>query len=324
MRRRYRRASPLDLVYLVLGFGLLVGGSLWLDRRGAVVTARIEGKHERVRVGVDPTGAWDRYYDAATALRLPDCTTAQARVSVPRERYDALQPGDSIAVRYLPELPFLARTADRTTASIAWEFARRVAEVPILVWVIGGIVGLWTAARIGAPVVLATGVAWTAAAFPLLFAPKAQAEPSGEPAMARVTNVTAITKSPSYNSGHRHSSWSRTSTYRRLAIPYQVIELALPRPGGRDTVLAVDAVDSGSVAGLAFGAVLPVRVDPLVPREAKLVGGTRHFVQRNRYHFLIPAVGCGILGTLAGLGYRHRRRRVAANPSWTDITNHLT
>jgi hypothetical protein len=74
-------------------------------------------------------------------------------------------------------------------------------------------------------------------------------------------------------------------------------------------VLAVDAVDSGSVAGLEHGVALPVRLDPSSPRDAQLAGGTRRFVEANRYHFLIPVIGCGLLGTLAGLTYRWRRRK---------------
>jgi hypothetical protein len=68
-------------------------------------------------------------------------------------------------------------------------------------------------------------------------------------------------------------------------------------------------VDSGSVAGLTHGAGLPVRLDPATPREAQLAGGTRRFVEANRYHFLVPVIGFGILGTLAGLTYRWRRRK---------------
>jgi hypothetical protein len=87
----------------------------------------------------------------------------------------------------------------------------------------------------------------------------------------------------------------------------------VPVRGGRDTVLAVDAVDSGSVAGLAHGAIVPVRLDPAAPREARMAGGTRRFVEANRYHFLIPVIGFGILGTLAALTFRWRRQKRQAN-----------
>jgi hypothetical protein len=122
-----------------------------------------------------------------------------------------------------------------------------------------------------------------------------------------VGGVTLVDKSPgrAYRSTH-----SRIGGFnRRLEVPYQVVELLVPVRGGRDTVLAVDAVDSGSVNGLAHGARLPVRLDPASPRDAQLAGGTRRFLEANRYHFLIPVLGCGILGTFAGLGYRWRRRK---------------
>ena len=82
-------------------------------------------------------------------------------------------------------------------------------------------------------------------------------------------------------------------------------------------MLAVDAVDSGSVAALAAGVVLPVRLNPATPRDAQLAGGTRRFVEANRYHFLIPVIGCAILGTLAGLTYRWRRRKRQATDALT-------
>lgn len=74
----------------------------------------------------------------------------------------------------------------------------------------------------------------------------------------------------------------RSDAFRRLEVPYQVVQLAVPVQGGGDTVLAVDAVDSGSVAGLAFGALLPVRLEPAAPREALIDGGTQRFVEANR------------------------------------------
>ena len=96
---------------------------------------------------------------------------------------------------------------------------------------------------------------------------------------------------------------------RRLEIPYEVVELQVPSPRGGDTVLAVDAVDSGSVKGLAHGARVPVRLDPVAPHDARLAGGTRRFAEANRYHFVGPVFGFVILGTLAASGYAWRRSR---------------
>jgi hypothetical protein len=99
---------------------------------------------------------------------------------------------------------------------------------------------------------------------------------------------------------------------RRLDQPYQIVEFRYIVPGWRDSVQAVDAVDSASVAGLAFGATLPVRYDPAAPREARLAQGTRTFHERNRYHLMVSYIGVGVVGMLVAWGAQSRRKRKAA------------
>jgi hypothetical protein len=300
--------SRLELFYTGVIVALLLGGSVYLDRKGVPVTGRVTDKQERIVVGHEPSGQWRRYYEVATAFELPDGGRSQATVRVPIERYDGLRVGDPIEVRYLPQFPLLARTSDRSTASVASELAWGLAGISILVWLLGGFLVLWVAARLGTIPVLVAGAAWIAAAYPLLFSPPTRERPRPAAATAQVRGITLIDKSPSRVSRTR----SRASRFnRRLEIPYQVVELSVPIPGGRDTVIAVDAVDSGSVAGLSHGAQLPVRLDPAAPREAQLAGGSRQFVEANRYHFRIPVLGCGLLGMLAALAYRWRRKRRA-------------
>lgn len=303
--------SRLELFYALIIMALLLGGSVYLDRKGVPVTGRVTEKHEQIVVGHEPSGDWRRYYEVVTAFDLPDGGRSQAAVRVPVERYDVLRVGDPIEVRYLPQFPLLARTSDRSTASVVSELAWGLAGIPILVWLVGGFLALWVAARLGTIPVLVAGGAWIAASYPLLFSPPTRDRPRPSPATAQVRGITLIDKSPSRVS----SSRSRTSRFnRRLEIPYQVVELRVPVAGGRDTVLAVDAVDSGSVAGLAHGAELPVHLDPAEPREAQLAGGTRRFVEANRYHFGIPVLGFGLLGMLAALTYRWRRKRRTGTP----------
>jgi hypothetical protein len=306
MPRRRRRVGRLELFYVTVLIGLLVGGSLWLDRNGVPVTGRVTAKQERILVGHEPSGDWDRYHEVGAAFEAPGSGPSQATVRVSPERYETLRIGDPIELRYLPQFPLLARTTDRSTASVARELAWGLVGIPILLWLAGGFLALWIAARMGTIPVLAAGVTWLAAAYPLLFSPPSREGSRPAEALAEVRGLTLVNKSPSRLSRTRR----HTSRFnRRLEVPYHVVELAVPVPGGRDTVLAVDAVDSGSVRGLAHGALLPVRLDPAAPREAQLAGGTRRFVEANRYHFLVPVVGCGILGTLAALLYRGRRRK---------------
>ena len=306
MSRRHRRLGRFAKVSMLLITGLLVGGSLWLDRHGAHVTGRVAAKHERIAVEHLPWGSWDRHYEVAAAFDRPSGGRSRATLRVPPERYDSLRLGDTIELRYLPQLPWLARTADRSTLDPLREFAWDLMSIPLVAWVMIGVAALWAATRMGMVPVVVVGAAWIAAAAPLLFSPPSRGQPRQARATATVWDVTPVTKSP--RSGHstrRH----RTSTNRRLDVPYQVVELLVPTRGGTDTVLAVDAVDSGSVAGLAHGALLPVRLDPAVPREAQLAGGTRRFVEANRYHFLFPVILFGTLGMVGALGYCWRRRK---------------
>ncbi len=146
MRRCRRRVGRLELSCAVVTIGLLLGGSVSLDRKGVPVSGRGAAKLERIAVSREPSGDWDRHYEVTAAFELPNGGASQATVRVP------------------PEQP-----------------------------------------------------------------------------------------------------------------------------------------------GVAHGALLPVRLDPAAPRDAHLAVGTRRFVEANRYHFLTPVLGCGILGMLAALAYRWRR-----------------
>ena len=313
MRRRRRRASRLEVFYVTVIAALMVGGSVWLDRTGTLITAEVAGKRERIVVGYEPMGEWDRYYEVSAAFEQSDGGRWQAFVRVPEARYDSLRAGDSIEVRYLPQFPALARTSDRSTVTALAEFGSALAAIPILAWLVVGIAGLWIAARIGTMPVVAVSAAWAVAAWTMLFTLPSRDGSRPMAAVAEVRGITLVDRSP------EHVRQTRTHTGRfnnRLAVPYQVVQLALMAGGAGDTVLAVDAVDSGSVKGLVHGARLPVSLDPAAPREAQLAGATRHFAGANRFHFLIPVLGCVILGALAALAYGWRRSsRAAAQPA---------
>lgn len=307
MRRR-RRSSRLGFLFaLVLG-GLLVGASVWLDQKGEKILAPVRAKTERVTLGRDPQGTWYRWYELGVGLGGSGGGSWIASVEVPEARFDAIRIGDSVEVRYLPQLPLFARASDRSTATVVRDAAQRVGVMPLLLWLTLGVAGLWIAARIGTVAVVAGGLAWMAGGFPVLLGAPAPPTPSGDEGTARVHAVTLVTKSPARSSGRRRKS---RAEWRRLALPYQVVELRVVPAGRRDTVLAIDAVDSGSVRELSIGADLPVRYDPLAPRHARLASGTRTFIGRNRYHYMPVAIGVPALGVLAALGFRRRRRRPA-------------
>lgn len=313
MPPRRSRVSRLGLAYFILLSGLLFGGSLWLDRRGDTVTATVTDKQEEITVQQVPEGGWYRWYRVGVEFGTRDGGLGMATVDVPEARFDALHHGDTLQVRYLPFFPLLARAADRATVNALWDAAERLfAEpflLPFLVWLGGGFVALWIAARVATLAVMVAGLAWIAFAFPPIFPAPAPLPPVSVETPARVEAVTLVTKAPARRTVGRRRAWSGSDAVRRLALPYQVVQFRFAVPGRPDSVLAVDAVDSASVPGLAVGATLAVRYDPRVPRRARLSQGSRTFRERNRYHFLVPLLGVGFLGVLGAWGWRVRRER---------------
>ena len=307
--RRRRRWSLLTAFYFVVTLGIMVGGSLWLDQRSDTVQGTVSSKTEEIQVSYVPQGAWYRFYRVGVTFTTADGRPGMATIGATRERYDALHRGDTLAIKYLAAFPLIARSADRSTASVVRELVARILSdhnlMPLLIWIGGGFLLLWLASRVSTSAVFVAGALWTAAGFPMLLpAAKPVTLPASE-AQARVTGISLVDRAPERRRSRRRTL--RLSNMRRLAVPYHVVQLRLAVPGWSDSVLAVDAVDSGSTAGLAFGAVLPVRYDRDSPREARLIQGSRTFMARNRYHFLIPVVGVGVLGTLGAWGWRSRR-----------------
>lgn len=199
MPRRRRRVSWLGLVYFVVVSGLLIGGSVWLDRHGEAVTATVKVKEERVTVQQVPAGAWFRVYRVGVEFDTRDGNLGMASVDLPRDRYDALHASDTIRVRYLPLFPLLARAAGRSTGQTLWAATAAFTADPLLItsllWLLGGIAALWIASRIATSVIVLVGLAWIALAFPLLPAPRALSPVTAD-AMARVTSITLVTKAP--------------------------------------------------------------------------------------------------------------------------------
>jgi hypothetical protein len=307
---RKRRYSRLSLFYALVILTLLVGSSVWLDRRGEPVVARVSGKTEEITVTHDPQGGWLRHYRVGADFDAAGAPMS-ATVTVDQLRYDALRLGDSLEIRYLPYLPLIARTPDRSTATVAAEAAQHLLGSRLLWWVGSGVLAMVIAARVGVVLIVAAGLLWTVAGYGLLLGAPRVLEPIGVESTARVRNVTLVTKSPARRTKRRRSRAFRSESTTRLEVPYQVVELQVPVQGRPDSLLAVDAVDSGSVAGLAFGAVLRVRYPADDPRAALLTGGRRTFVARNRYHYLPIVIGLPLIGMLGAWGFRRRRYRSA-------------
>lgn len=296
------------LLYLSVVIVPLLGASLWLDARGETATGTVSGKREEIVVQHEPTGSWFRRRYLEVAIPRLTALGLRASVAVDSADYERARRGDPVTVRYLACCPIFSRLATRSTRDVTRETVREGLDSPYLTWLVTTIVALMLAARIGMVVVLATGVASLAAAFVLLFAPLAEAVPTGVETEASVAGSTVVIRSPRVTrSGRRHSDFAREM--RRLAVPYQVVSLRLVPAGAGDSVLAVDAIDADTSALLAVGSVVRVRYSPRHPGDARLVHGTRTFRERNRYHLLLPVCLVSGIGTAAGLAWRIRRRR---------------
>jgi hypothetical protein len=315
MPRRRRRVSRLSLFYFVVTSGLLLGGSLWLDRRGELTTARVTTKQEEITVLRVPAGGWYRWHRLGVEFDTRGGRPGMATVTVPEQRYDALHPGDTIQVRHLPFFPLLARAADQSTGLVARDAVIQFAADPFLLrlilWLVAGAAALWLAARIATPVVVLAGLAWIALGLPFLFPAPSPLPPMTAESTARVSSVTLVTMAPVRSGSQSRSRAARMAgdSVRRLAMPYEVVQLRFAPEGRTDSVVAVDVVDSASVAGLMVGSIVPIGYDTAAPREARMTLGSRTFRERNRYHMLGPMIGVGVLGMLGAWGWRHRRIR---------------
>jgi hypothetical protein len=319
MPRRSRRAHPLGVLYFLVTAGLLVGSSVWLDRRGETAAAIVKQKREEITIQQEPRGGWERFYRVGVEFPTRDHNLGMATLDLPRERYDALRIGDTVSVHYLPAFPLLARAANRTTLQ-AFEDAgvRLLANrslLPSVTWFLVGAGALWIASWVATPVVVVTGLAWMGAGLLLLFPRVPPGLPGPVTAKARVAAINLITKAPAQTRSRRHRAGRAfADAARRLAMPYQIVQLHLAAPGFPDSTLAVDAVDSGSVTGLRVGAEVPVRYDPRALRDAMLAVGSRTYLERNRYHFGTLVIGLALLGILAAWGARTRRSRRGVSP----------
>ena len=303
--------------YLLPSFllaGILLGGSVWLDHKGSPVIATISGKHEELSLHDSPRGEWSRDYRVGVEFEMGDGAFGSSSVRVSHERFDSLQIGEPIAIRYLPALPRYARTADRSTPQVLREAVSVFLDdsflTPLMTWLAVGGTALWILAHFATAAVFVAGVMWIVLALFLLSHAPIPIRLGAAETSARIEDVRLVTKSPSGRYVRTHGGTGRVDLgFQNLAMPYQVVQFRFAVPGRADSLRGADAVDSASVPGLGVGATVPVRYEPRTPRDARLGVGTRTFRERNRYHLRWPVVGVGVLMVLGAALHGSRRRQ---------------
>jgi hypothetical protein len=293
------RISRGNLLCFILLAGVLLGGSVWLDRNGTPVVATVSSKREEIAPHDSPGGDWSRWFRVGVVYKRGDGALGTATLTMRRERFDSLRVGDHISIRYLPAFPLYAGAADGSTVQVLRDAGSELLGDRFLtwlvIWLVMGGAALWLVTRFATPAVFAAGTVWIAFAFPLLFPAPASIPLGPAETTAKVYDIRLITKSPAERYVRTYGGGNVDLGVRDLRMPYQIIQFRFAVPGRLDSVLAVDAVDSASVPGLEVGSVQPVRYDPTAPRAARLSVGTRTFRERNRYHFRVPVVGVGLL-----------------------------
>lgn len=243
---------------------VLYGLSLYLDVAGHVVQARVTSTEERIAhhtSGRTTPGGWSRSFWANVEFETPE-GPGMAPLWIDAATYDALMPGASIAVRYLPVLPFIARPADQSTlAFVPWRWLgiafAAAAAIVVLRRIMRPLPGWVKAFTILAGI--GGAILWLVFPSPWL----APLESPVLTAQAEVKRVREETRS--FTSG-------RTTGSVPAPQPWNVVELRFIPEGRTKPVIAVDSVDAGSVPNLQAGAHLPITYSKNNPREARLAG----------------------------------------------------
>lgn len=299
-----RRAPWLGPVCAAL---TLVSGPFWLaaalDRFGETGRAVVVRRLESIRVTWN--GGFERTFslDLKYAGRRSDESFA---VTVDQARYDQVAFGDPVSVVALKARKSIARLESMPAREwinvvMPWGVLMVVATVAALV---GGVVlyggtGAAGGVRKVAALALLAGGGWNC------YRDNRPFTGSGDPGSATVSaaaTVRGLHRVTRVGSRSRRSGWT-------LPAPYQLVELEFVPRGYHAAVIAVDAVDDGSIPYLAAPQSLAIRYDPANPRIAIISAGTRRFAEDNASVFRTwTLIGAGTLAGIAGLVALARRR----------------
>ncbi len=306
------RLLPLCLLLAVLG--CLLSPFLltaWLrEHRGVDVTGTVTRKQETV---------WHSAFEnditrsaMVTVSYFPPgrSWSAYKTVTLPLERYDEINRGDVLRMRYLlerdlPDYPLLHslyRSGFLPVASVDGRSVFRVwrdllPELPVrlICGVTAVILVLWLWYKLRIPGgVFAIAICFLGAlgAISLSEIPHPMAPLQGAVLAGQATVQNEWTIDKVFVSRNSTNPWS-------LDQPVQYVSLEFVPEGRRESVVAADNIDAGSIPNLKVGQPLAVQYERANPRNARLVQGTRIFWKKNLRGLAITAVIWIVLGGLA-------------------------
>ncbi len=298
----------LVLVGLVLGPFLLTA---WLrEHRGVDISGTVTRKQEIVWHSTFENDITRSTMVTVSYFAPGRSWSATQTVTLPLERYDEINRGDALRMRYLlerdvPDLPLLhslyrsgflpIASVDGRSVFTIWRDLLSESTVRLVCAATALILGLWLWYKLRIPggmfaiVICAVG-ALIAASFYEIPHPMSPLHGVVRQGKATVQNEWTITKV--FANHNSNTPWI-------LEQPVQYVSLEFVPEGRREAVVTADNIDAGSIPNLKIGQSLAIQYERENPRNVLIAEGTRTFWKRNLRGLAISAVIWIVLGGLA-------------------------
>ena len=294
------QVGPILLVVVLIA--LVLGPPLWLDVAAPEADAVVTRKYEGYKLSRDPDGGWRQVRWVWASFHTPSGAAHTSEMMLGTSDYDNLSVGTHLRVRYLPIYPYTVRPVARTTMIQAREVL--TPETTRGRWLTLLLIFApltFLAGRIARILVFPVALVWLGATWVYVLAPKPLPIPGPTRTSARVSWTQVVFRGPT----NRRAD--------RLPVPYRVVALTFVPPNARDSITVVDAVDSLSLNPKPIdGTLEPIGYEPGAPRTARLLVGTRTFINANRSELIILAIAPIVLAMIVGMYRRPPKRRVTS------------